>query len=135
MRAPERPERSTAMVATARARHDATRRRAADALRRLDAAGEDVSFVGLSRAAGVSRAWLYRDPVMRAEVIRLRAQKGRSSGPRRPVAERASDQSLRQMLEILRAELKNLREENEHLRGVLAGRLGERRAAGSSRSG
>ena len=66
-------ERSKAMVTAAHRRHEETRRKAIDALRRLDADGEPVSFVAVARAAGISRAWLYRDADIRAEIERLRS--------------------------------------------------------------
>ncbi len=128
MARPERADRSAAMVAAARDRHEATSRQAADALRRLHAAGEEVSFAAVARAAGVSRAWLYRDPQLRAAIDRSRTGR-RPSGPplQRPVVEQASPESLRELRAALQTELNVLREENCRLRDALARTLGERR--------
>jgi len=115
------------MVAAARRRHDDTRRKAADALRRLDAVGEPVSFAAVARAAGISRAWLYRDDAIRAEVDRLRRH-GSVGNRGRPAAERASTESLRQQLEAARAVVAELRAENQHLREAVARKLGHHRA-------
>jgi len=116
------------MVAAARERHEATRRRAADALRHLDESGDDVNFATVARTANVSRAWLYRDPQLRSEIDRLRAT---HQPPRplvvRPIAERASEESRRELRFSLEAELISLRDENRRLRDALARKLGDRR--------
>jgi len=121
------PDRTGAMVAAARRRHDDTRRRATDALRRLDAAGEPVNFATVARAAGISRAWLYRDDAVRAEIDRLR-RPGSVGSRGRPAAEQASNESLRQQLEAARAAVAELRAENHLLREAVARKLGHHRA-------
>jgi hypothetical protein len=130
---PEHADRSAAMVAAAKNRHDATRRQAADALRHLHAVGEEVNFAAVARAAGVSRAWLYHDPQLRAEIDRIRTGR-RPSRPalRRPVAEQTSQESLHELRVSLQAELKALREENRRLREALARKLGEQRGTDSA---
>ena len=123
------PDRAAAMVAAAHRRHEETRRRATEALRRLDAAGEAITFVAVSRAAEVSRAWLYRDAGLRAEVDRLRRRpRSNAAGQSRPDAERATADSLRQQLDTLRAREVELRAENQLLREAVARRLGQQRA-------
>lgn len=118
---------SAAIVAAARARRDATLRRARETLRRLDEAGEPISFSAVASAASVSRAWLYREPTVRAEIDRLRSRSrpGRRSPPS---TERASTESLQCRLEAALDDLSVLREENRRLRDQLARRLGEHRA-------
>ena len=113
------------MVAAARRRHDDTRRKATDALRRLDGAGEPVSFAAVARAGGVSRAWLYRDDAVRAEIDRLR--RPRPPVRARPVAEQATADSLHQQLEAARTLIAELRAENQQLREAVARKLGEHR--------
>jgi hypothetical protein len=122
-------ERSKAMVAAAHRRHEETRRKAIDVLRRLDADGEPVSFVAVARTAGISRAWLYRDADIRAEIERLRDLHLPPARPRVPFAERASASSLRQELGALRTREAELRNENRLLREALARKYGEERAA------
>lgn len=115
------------MVAAARRRHDQTRRKATDALRHLDAAGEAVNFASVARAAGISRAWLYRDDAVRAEIDRLR--RPRSAAIRtRPAAEQATTDSLRQQLDAVRNLIAELRAENHRLREAVSRKLGEHRA-------
>jgi hypothetical protein len=117
MISPEHAGRSAALVAAARDRHDVTRRQAVDALRRLDAAGEEVNFSAVARAAGVSRAWLHHDPQPRAEIDRSRRLRRPCRSPlQRPVVEQASQESLRELRAALQAELNALREENSRLR-------------------
>lgn len=132
MSAPDHPDRSAAMVAAARERHEATRQRAADALRHLVAVGEDVSFAAVTRAAGVSRAWLYRNPALRAEIDRFRANQRPRPPVARPLAEQASQESLRELRTSLQAEVNALRDENRRLRDALARKLGERRGTGTA---
>ena len=121
------PDRAAAMVAAAGRRHDETRRKATDALRRLDATGEPISFAAVSRAADVSRAWLYRDDHLRAEIDRLR-RRGSAAVRARPAAEQATTDSLRQQLDAVRTHVAELRAENQRLREALSRKLGEQRA-------
>jgi hypothetical protein len=120
-------DRAAAMVAAAHRRHDETRRKATEALRRLDAAGEPISFVAVAEAAGISRAWLYRDNAVRAEIDRLRRPRRRADRMGRPAAERATTDSVRAQLEALRALEAELLAENHRLREALARKLGQER--------
>jgi len=131
----DRPDRSSAMVAAAMARHEETQRRTIETLRRMDELGEPVNFAAVARAADVSRAWLYREPAVRAEIDRLRTTQARSPQSRLPVAQRTSEPSLARRFDALRAELVTAREENRRLREALARRLGERRAGEAVRGG
>lgn len=49
----------TPLIAAAHQRAQDTRRRAVDAIRRLDASGEIVTFTTIATTANVSRSWLY----------------------------------------------------------------------------
>lgn len=118
------------LVASAHRRAIKTRERAVAALRRLDATGQPVSFDILASEAGVSRSWLYRQPDLRAEIERLRALSDRApTSPPIPARQRASDTSLRRRLEVVNAEIRRLRQENQRLREQFAATLGELRAA------
>jgi hypothetical protein len=112
----------------AQVRHEATLRRATDALQRLARRGEAVTFRRLAETAGVSRSWLYRQPQLRQEITRLRdTSTGRPGNL--PSAERATTDSLRQQLRTYRDEITRLRTENQELRDQLARHLGAARAA------
>ncbi|HEX2810022.1 MAG TPA: DUF6262 family protein, partial [Kineosporiaceae bacterium] len=116
----------------ARARHDATLRRATIALQRLERHGEAVTFRRLAETAGVSRSWLYRQPELREEISRLRDNTVGRPGTR-PAVERATADSLRQQLRTHRDEITRLRAENQELRDQLARHLGAARAAAVTR--
>ncbi len=127
----DRAERAAVLAAAARRRHDDARRRAIEALRHLDAAGAPISFSALAIAAGVSRAWLYRQADLRNQIDALRRSVPHPARPSRPLAERASDDSLRERLAALQAREVELVAENARLRDALARKLGQRREAAS----
>ena len=122
-------DKSSALTAAAQQRSRGTRHRAVDALRRLDAAGETVTFTGLARAAGVSRSWIYRQPDLRAEIDRLRATRPATAAPV-PSAQRASTDSMQRRLEATLDEIQRLKAENHRLREQVARRFGQQRADG-----
>jgi hypothetical protein len=122
-----RADNSAHLIAAARQRSAATRRRAASTLRRLDAAGQPISFDALAREAQVSRSWLYAQPDLRAEIERLRDQRKPRLQHRIPDRQRATDASLRSRLELATERIRQLQAENRQLRDALAQALGERR--------
>jgi Family of unknown function (DUF6262) len=125
-----RSDNSRHIIAAARRRAAATRKRAVNALRRMDKAGLPITFDALAREADVSRSWLYDQPDLRAEVERLRARHGPSASSRPvPDRQRASDASLLRRLESAAERIRHLEAENQQLREALALALGERRAA------
>jgi hypothetical protein len=103
----------------AKARHQRTVARAEKALREMDAEGALVSFQAVAQRAGVSRPWLYTQPELRARIEQLRDRAPAPSGGV-PARQRASEASLRQRLESVRAENQRLREENAALKAELA---------------
>lgn len=115
------------LLQAARGRHEATTTRAQEALRRLDRAGSPVSFRAVAEAAGVSRAWLYRQPDLRAEIDRLRTGQAPASRPRSPATQRGSDESRQRRVETLLEDNARLRTESTHLHEQVARLLGERR--------
>jgi hypothetical protein len=124
-----RADNSHHIVTAARRRASATRHRAIAAIRRMDNAGQPISFDAVAREGQVSRSWLYNQPDLRAEIERLRAR--RDPGPtehRLPDRQRASDASQRRRLEVATERNRQLEAENRHLREALAVALGEQRA-------
>jgi Family of unknown function (DUF6262) len=124
-----RADNSRHIVTAARRRATATRRRAIAAIRRMDNAGQPISFDAVAREGQISRSWLYNQPDLRAEIERLRAR--RDPGPtehRLPDRQRASDASQRRRLEVVTEQNRQLEAENRHLREALAVALGEQRA-------
>jgi hypothetical protein len=108
-------------------RHHDALARARAAIETLDRSGESITFTTVSREAGVSRGWLYRQPDLRDAIVSLRAH-SRASGPLLPTAQRTTADSLRQRVDSLRAEIASLRDENAQLRERVARNLGEQRA-------
>ena len=119
-------DRTAALIAAAHRRHDDTRRKATEALRYLDTASTPITFAVVAQTAGISRAWLYRDPTIRTEIDRLR-RRPTQTGRARPAAEQATDNSIRQQLDALQPILAELRAENQRLRDALARKLGDQR--------
>ena len=112
----------------AAARHRRAVERAEHALRELDREGAAISFQSVAQRAGVSRQWLYTQPALRAEIEWLRERRPtRSDGV--PARQRATEASLRQRLDTLRAENQRLREENTSLKTELAIAYGQQRCA------
>lgn len=120
---------SVALLAAAQKRTRDTRQRAVETLRRLDAAGETVTFAGVAMAAGVSRSWLYRQPDIRAEIDRLRTSRSATATPV-PTSQRASTESIRRRLDVALDEIQRLKIENQQLREQVAKRFGQQRANG-----
>lgn len=115
------------LLQAARNRHETTMSRAGETLRRLDRTGAPVSFRAVAEAAGVSRAWLYRQPELRAEINRLRAAHASAGTTTPPAAQRATDESRQRRIEALLEDNTRLRAENSRLREQAARLLGERR--------
>jgi len=124
-----RADNSHHLIAAARHRAAATRKRAIAALRRMDKAGTPITVDAVAKQARVSRSWLYNQPDLRAEVERLRARRNpASTGRPVPDRQRASDASLLRRLESAAERIRRLQADNQQLREALALALGERRA-------
>jgi len=125
-----RADNSRHVVAAARRRAGQTRQRAVAALRRMDAAGQRITFDAVAREAGVSRSWLYAQDDLRAQIERLRQRHPTPSpAPTPPQRQRASDPSLLRRLEAATARIRRLEADNQQLRDALARALGEQRAS------
>lgn len=123
---------SAHLAAAARHRHELTRAKAVQALRELERTGATITFETVARTAGVSRSWLYTQPDVRDEIQRLRDATRSTSRPTVPIAQRASDDSLRQRLEEAGTRIRQLTEDNQRLRRQLAHALGEQRSRSRS---
>jgi hypothetical protein len=84
----------------------------------------------VARAAGVSRSWLYTQPDIRDEVLRLRNLGRRAPGTSVPAHHRSSGASLLRRLQATTARNRELAEDNQRLRHQLARALRQLRAAG-----
>lgn len=121
------------VIAAARQRSQATRRRAVAALRRMDNTGLPVTVEAVAREANVSRSWLYSQPDLRAEIERLRDRRRPTTRPLVPDRQRASDASLLRRVELAAQRIRELETDNKRLRQALAEALGEHRAGATRR--
>jgi hypothetical protein len=125
-----RADNSAHLIAAARSRSDAARRRAVTALRSLDTDGQPVTFNTVASAAGVSRSWLYTQDDLREQIGRFRTRQQQApSSPPVPDRQRATPTSLLLRLEAAAARMRVLESDNCQLRGALERALGEQRAA------
>ena len=117
---------NSAFLAQANARrHQAALAAARHATEQLRREGKAVSYAAVAHAAGVSRAWLYRQDQIRDLISQLRDQQPPAAAL---TTQRASTDSLRQRLDTARAEINRLRAENRSLRDQLARQLGLQRS-------
>ena len=114
------------LVQAAAQRHSVRIARARQAIEDLARSGQPISFIAVAETAEVSRAWLYRHTDIRDAIIRLRTATSRPSG--NPANQRATTESLRQLLDTAREDLAQLRADNVKLRDQLARSLGQQRA-------
>ena len=92
------------IVRAAKERHRTSMERVLEVLRRFDRDGTPITFVAVAAAASVSRPWLYREPTLRAEILRSRT--AAPAHPLVPAAQRASAESQRRKIEALNEELR-----------------------------
>jgi uncharacterized protein DUF6262 len=119
-------DRHSGLARAAARKHDHAHERAVDAIRRLVRAGETITFKAVAAAAGVARQWLYTQPDLREEIERLRTPRA-GTAARVPPAQRASEESLHQRLEMLLDENRRLRAELGVLNAELSLALGRAR--------
>ncbi|WJZ68606.1 DUF6262 family protein [Kocuria rosea] len=121
------------LIAAAQRRHEATRAKAAQALRDLDREGGAVTFQSVAQTAQVSRSWLYTQPDLCAEIRRLRDLQRGAIGAPLPASQRSTDASLLRRLEVANARVRDLTAENQRLRKQLEHALGRLRASPTAR--
>ena len=119
-----RADNSIHLATAARQRHEHTRAKAIAAMHELDRAGAVLTFESVALHAGVSRSWIYTQTDIKDEIRRLRDLNA---------PQRASDDSLRQRLEIANRRNRELADENQRLRRQLSHALGQLRDNGRAR--
>jgi Family of unknown function (DUF6262) len=128
-----RADNSIHLTTAAQQRHEYTRAKAIAAMHELNRAGAVLTFESVARHAGVSRSWIYTQADIKDEIRRLRDQGQHQPSAAIPAQQRASDDSLRQRLELANRRNRELADENQRLRRQLAHALGQLRDNGSSR--
>ena len=122
-----RSDNSIHLLTAARQRHELTRAKALAALHELDRTGKPITFSTVADAAGVSRSWLYAQTDVKDEIRRLRARNQPRHATTTPARQRATDDSLRQRLDIALRRNRELADENQRLRRQLPHALGQLR--------
>ncbi len=125
-----RANNSQHLAAATRRRSMATHKRAVAALHRMDTAGTPINFDAVARQAGVSRSWLYSNPEVRAEIVRLRHRERPTAHRAVPDRQRATDPSWKRRLELATERIRHLEAVNKRLRDALSEALGEHRFRG-----
>jgi Family of unknown function (DUF6262) len=114
------------LITAAKQRHELTRAKAIAALHELDRSGAKITFESVADQAGVSRSWLYTQTDLKDEIRRLRAH-NQPPATQTPPRQRASDDSLRQRLDLALHRNRELADENQRIRRQLAHALGQLR--------
>ncbi|MFG1711146.1 DUF6262 family protein [Nonomuraea sp. M3C6] len=123
-------DRADRLAAHARARHQQTLQRAETTLADMVKDGEPVTISRLASKAAVSRAWIYTQPDLRAQIEQLQQHPQRQSVSRDSTSvNRATTESLRRRLTLALETLTQLRAENQQLRQDLARVHGQLRQA------
>ena len=117
-----RADNTAHLVSAARNRSDATMTRALAAVESAERTGAPVTLSGIARTAGVSRAWIYAQPGLRARLQPLLTSRP-AVGPSVPDPQRATDASLRNRLGLALRRNRDLACENIRLRRDLENAL------------
>jgi Family of unknown function (DUF6262) len=103
-----RARRTAVLTAAAKAKSEAKAASADQAIRRLVKRGEPVTFQAVQREAGVSHAFLYGNPDLRAQIERLRAQ----ARPQQvPPGDSSSDNTI---IQALTSQISHLKKQHRH---------------------
>jgi len=123
-----RADNSDHLKAAARRRSEETLARTHARLDVLTEQRRSVTVAQLAQMAGVSRSWIYTQPLVLERLDQL-ALMGERHPEVRPVdLTRATTASLQHRLELAYDRLRELQEENRQLRDELARAYGERRS-------
>src|SRR6476659_9773396 len=122
-----RHDNSHHLLAAAQRRRADTLERARKALHELGETGQQRTVTQIAAHAGVSRSWLYAQPELRDQLRQLTPtpQPTESAAPQ---VERSSETSLRQRLTLAHERIRELDNDNRHLRDQIALLHGQLRA-------
>ncbi|MER5356554.1 DUF6262 family protein [Kitasatospora sp. NPDC002551] len=90
----------------------------------MAASGQEITMLGVARAAGVSN-WLVYQPEIKAHIDKARKGQESTATRERSGGRSASSASLAVDLELARTEIRSLREERDKLKDVLRRNLGQ----------
>lgn len=115
------------LIAAAQRRRADTLQRARQALQDLGDSGQKRTVTQIAAHAGVSRSWLYAQPDLRDQLRQL-TDAPQPGEPAAPQVERSSEASLRQRLTLAHERIRELDDDNRHLRDQIAVLHGQLRA-------
>ena len=125
----QRPGNTANLKAAAARRHQAAVTRAEAGLQKLTHSGQQITFRGVAKAAGVSLEFLYNHPQLRPRIEHLRARQQTTAAPARPAADPVPASQASSVIRTLTAELTaskaRHRAEVEQLHQALAAAHGE----------
>ena len=125
----QRPGNIGNLKAAAARRHQAAETRAEAGLQKLTRSGQQITFRGVAKTAGVSLEFLYNHPQLRSRIEHLRAQQQTTAAPTRPAPDPGAASQASSVIRTLTAELTDSkarhRAEVEKLRQALAAAHGE----------
>jgi Family of unknown function (DUF6262) len=125
----QRPGNIANLKAAAARRHQAAVTRAEAGLQKLTRSGQQITFRGVAKAAGVSLEFLYNHPQLRSRIEHLRAQQQTTAATARPAVDPGAASQVSSVVRTLTAELTDAkarhRAEVEQLRQALAAAHGE----------
>lgn len=121
-----RADNSRHLAKAARSRAEQTRRRAVSALRQLANTEQTITVSQLAQRAGVSRSWLYTQTDLLAQIREEHPRPATATTV--PARQAASDNSLKQRLQLAHQRIRELEADNQQLRHALAQALGDQRA-------
>ncbi|MBS4728245.1 transposase [Mycobacterium sp. SM1] len=122
-----RSDNSHHLIAAAQRRRAETLQRARRALQDLGDTGQKCTVTQIAAHAGVSRSWLYAQPELRDQLRQLSAAP-QPTEPAAPQVEHSSEASLRQRLSLAHERIRELDNDNRHLRDQIALMHGQLRA-------
>ena len=99
---------------TAQKKREATFQKVEEGIQQLIKDQAIINFNTVSKASGVSKAWLYREPTVKSRIEHLRQQSG--SKKKTLPTHRASDSSKDAVIRTLKERIKKLDAENKELR-------------------
>ena len=123
-----RPDNSHHLIAAAQRRRADTLQRAREALHDLAESGQPRTVTQIAAHAGVSRSWLYAQTELRDRLRQL-TDAPQAAEPAAPQIEPSSEASLRQRLTLAHERIRELDNDNRHLRDQIALLHGQLRAS------
>ncbi len=112
------------LAKAAKQRRQETLKRTQGAIKKLTREGATINFNTVAAAAGVSKAWLYRETAISERIRCLRESKTKRSTPLR-TTQPATNTSKEALISALKTRIGNLEAENRELKKQLEAAYGQ----------